>query len=73
LSSDVKLVKLLAVCTNEERLFLTVETQHENQQAAMFVDEDCVDDMMNSKHKARTHKCTDCQDPLNKFGAPPTS
>jgi len=36
-------VKLSAVRTNEGRLFKTVETQHENRRAAMFVDEDCVD------------------------------
>jgi len=35
--------KLLAVCTNEGRLFQTVWVQHENRRAAMFVDEDCVD------------------------------
>ena len=29
--------------TNEGRLFQTVEAQHENRRAAMFVDEDCVD------------------------------
>jgi len=28
---------------NEERLFQTVGAQHENQRAAMFVDEDCID------------------------------
>jgi len=44
----LKLVKLLAVCTNEGRLFQTVRAQHENRRAAMFVDEDCVDDMMNT-------------------------
>jgi len=37
------IVKLSAVRTNEERLFQTVEAQHENRRAAMFVDEDCVD------------------------------
>jgi len=36
-------VKLSAVRTNEGRLFQTVRAQHENQRAAMFVDEDCVD------------------------------
>ena len=36
-------MKLSAVCTNEGRLFQTVGLQHENRQAAMFVDEDCVD------------------------------
>jgi len=36
-------VKLSAVHTNEGRLFQTVEAQHENRRAAMFVDEDCVD------------------------------
>jgi len=36
-------VKLSAVRTNEGRLFQTVETQHENRRAAMFVDEDYVD------------------------------
>jgi len=36
-------VKLSAVRTNEGRLFQTVETQHENRRAAMFVSEDCVD------------------------------
>ena len=29
--------------TNEGRLFQTVEAQHENRRAAMFVDADCVD------------------------------
>jgi len=38
-----KLVKLSAVGTNVGRLFQTVGAQHENQRAAMFVDEDCVD------------------------------
>jgi len=36
-------VKLSAVRTNEGKLFQRVGTQHENQQAAMFVDEDYVD------------------------------
>jgi len=36
-------VKLSAVRTKEGRLFQSVETQHENRRAAMFVDEDCVD------------------------------
>jgi len=36
-------VKLSAVRTNEGRLFQTVEAQHENRPAAIFVDEDCVD------------------------------
>ena len=36
-------MKLSAVRTNEGRLFQTVEAQHENRWAAMFVDEDCVD------------------------------
>ena len=36
-------MKLSAVRTNEGRLFQTVGAQHENRQAAMFVDEDCVD------------------------------
>jgi len=36
-------VKLSAVRTNEGRLFQTVEAQHENRRAAMFVNEDCVD------------------------------
>jgi len=36
-------VKLSAVRTNEGRLLQTVETQHENRRAAMFVYEDYVD------------------------------
>ena len=36
-------MKLSAVRTNEGRLFQTVEAQHENRRAAMFVNEDCVD------------------------------
>jgi len=40
---ELRPVKLSAVLTNEGRLFQTVGAQHENQRAAMFVDEDCVD------------------------------
>jgi len=36
-------VKLSAVHTNEGRLFQTVEAQHENRRATMFVDVNCVD------------------------------
>ena len=43
LNCDLKLVKLSAVRTNEGRLFQTVRAPHENQRAAMFVDEDSVD------------------------------
>jgi len=49
-------VKLSAVRTNEGRLFQTVGAQHENQRAAMFVNEDRADSR-SDVDDLRTHNC----------------